>query len=257
MKLHVSRSIMLGAAMVWAAASSVSAQDSASAQRASEVLRRYYRAVDGAGLLTKHASLRASGTYEIADAGIAGQFLHVQSRPSSVAVRLHLERLGDVLQVANDSLAWASDPGSGERLLVGRERDQLLDGIGVGAALRPAERIARAFTMASDAAEGECIRVKIGFVSGREEVDCFSTATGLLVTTRTSLQMRTGAIEVVSEFADWKDMAGIMVPTTIKETAAGTVQRTAIAAIEFDNPGDSEILATPTRLKDRAQAVRP
>jgi hypothetical protein len=73
--------------------------------------------------------------------------------------------------------------------------------------------------------------------NGSEDIDFYDVETGLkagAIVTREA-QMGMGPMAVTQVVLDYKKFGGLLVPTTLKQTAMGVEQVLKLTAVEFDN----------------------
>lgn len=224
---------------------------------ASDVLARYARAIGGAEAVTRHASIRSTGTFEMPAAGVKGALLLVQDRERMV-MRMELPGMGEMLSGFDGRAGWALNPMQGARVLEGKELEQTRESAGYAAILRQAPAVRQAETVERTTLDGrDCWKLRLTSASGRESHECYDVETGLLVGQWAKQESAMGAIEVTTVMREWKEFGGLRTATELRVQAAGQEQVLRIANMEFGHADDAKVLEVPAAVKALLPAAAP
>ncbi|CAN5239537.1 hypothetical protein BH23GEM2_BH23GEM2_19040 [soil metagenome] len=212
---------------------------------AAEVVARHVAAIGGRETFLAKTSVRTRGTFEMPAMGVRGEFDAVQARDGSMVMRMVVPGLGEIASGFDGEHAWSTNPMTGPRLLEGAELAQIRDDASFLASLREPPAVKAMETVGvSDAGGEKCYRVRVSWASGRKTHDCYSMASGLLVGTETAQLSPTGALDITTTFADYREFGGVRVATVATQRAAGQEQVLRFTSVEFDST-PAELFAPP------------
>jgi hypothetical protein len=226
---------------------------SASAQSPDAIIERYNRAIDPQNRFASLQGMKSTMTMDIPDMGMSMTMNVVAAMPNKVVVETELPGMGTLKQGFDGSTAWASDPMQGPRLLQGLEAASMSENSGLSGMKRTPEMFS-AMAAAGTAGEGgdASTCVKFTWKSGRETVDCFSDATGLLVISRATQESPMGSVEVEARFSDYRNVGGLMVPHRSESSMMGMRMVMVTTSVEF-GPQANALFELPAEIK----ALRP
>jgi hypothetical protein len=223
--------------------SSAQAQDDPPA--AADLVARHVAAIGGRETLLAKKSVRTRGTFEMPAMGVRGDFDAAQARDGSMVMKMVVSGIGEIASGFDGEHAWSTNPMTGPRLLEGTELAQIRDDASFLASLREPPVVKSMQTVGVSEAFGEsCYRVKVSWASGRETHDCYSMETGLLIGTENAQLSPTGALDITTTFADYRDFGGVRMATTATQRAAGQEQVLRFTSVEFDS-APAELFAPP------------
>lgn len=212
---------------------------------AADLVARHVAAIGGRETLLAKKSVRTRGSFEMAAMGLRGDFDAAQARDGSMVMRMVVPGLGEIASGFDGEHAWSTNPMTGPRLLEGAELAQIRDDASFLASLREPPAVKAMQTVGLSEAGGEsCYRVKVSWASGRHTHDCYSVASGLLVGTEIAQLSPTGALDITTTFADYRDFGGVRMATTATQRAAGQEQVLRFTSVEFDS-APSDLFAPP------------
>ncbi|MBX3133595.1 MAG: hypothetical protein KF689_09455 [Gemmatimonadaceae bacterium] len=226
---------------------------SAGAQSPTEIVDRYNKAVDPQNRLASVQGMKSSMTMDIPDMGMSMTMNLVAALPNKVVIESELPGMGTLKQGFDGSTAWASDPMQGPRLLQGLEAASMAEGSALASMKRTPE-LFTAMEAAGTAGEGDdaATCVKFTWKSGRETVDCFSNASGLLVLTRTTQESPMGSVEVEAKLSDYRNVGGFMIAHRTESSMMGMRMVMVTTSVEF-GPQPAALFELPAEIK----ALRP
>jgi len=221
---------------------------------ATELIAKFVAATNSPAVLAKHSSVRTKGRVEMGAAGIAGDLEISQARPNKTLLRIELPGMGAVVQAFDGTTGWALNPMQGPRVLTGRELDELREESDFGKSSRQGPNVASAETVEKAEMNGEaCYRVKMVWKSGRETLDCYSVATGLLIASMSKQDSPMGSVDVTSLLSDYKEFGGQKIATRVRQQAMGQEQVLTINTVDYDvaDPSTFEMPAAIKALVDK------
>lgn len=211
------------------------AQAVATLPAAATLMAKYTAAVGGPAYLAAK-SVVTKGGMSMPAAGINATFELKQVSPNQMAMVTEIPGMGKIEAGFDGTNAWSVDPMQGARLLTGKELDQIKDESDRRAAIRSADMFSKVETVADTTMNSEkCFLVKLNWKSGRESFDCYSSATGLLVASRSVQQTPMGDMPIATMFNDYKKFGDVLVATKTTQEAMGQQQVLTITSVEFGN----------------------
>ena len=219
-----------------------------------ELIARFVTATNAAAVMAKHTSVRTKGKFEMAAAGISGDLEISQARPNKSALRIDLPGMGQLQEGFDGTTAWAINPMQGPRIKTGKELEAVREESSFGASSRQGPNVTSAETIEKTEMNGEpCYKVKLVWKSGRETLDCYSVASGLLIASVGKQETPQGAIEVTNLLSDYKDFGGQKVATRLTQQVMGQEQVLHINSVEYDaaDPASFEMPAAIKALTEK------
>ena len=213
----------------------VAAAQVASAQlpAAPTLVAKYVAAVNGTAMMNAK-SIVTKGGMSMPSAGINGTVEMTQSGTNQMQMVSTIPGMGEIQAGYDGTIAWASDPMQGARLLSGKEMDQMKDESDRRTLVRAPELFSSMTTVADTTMNGErCYEVKLNWKSGRETFDCFSATSGLLIASRTIQTTSMGSVPVVSYYTDYKKFGDVTVATKTTMEMMGQQQILTISSVEL------------------------
>ena len=213
----------------------VAAAQVASAQlpAAPALVAKYVAAINGTAMMNAK-SIVTKGGMSMPSAGINGTVEMTQAGTNQMQMVSTIPGMGEIQAGYDGTIAWASDPMQGARLLSGKEMDQMKDESDRRTMVRDAQLFTAMTTVADTTMNGErCYEVKLNWKSGRETFDCFSATSGLLIASRTIQTTSMGSVPVVSYFTEYKKFGDVTVATKTTMEMMGQQQILTISSVEL------------------------
>ena len=206
---------------------------SAQLPAAPTLVAKYVAAVNGAAMMNAK-TITTKGGMSMPSAGINGTVEMTQTGSNQMQMVSTIPGMGEIQAGYDGTIAWASDPMQGARLLSGKEMDQMKDESDRRTLVRDAQLFTSMTTVADTTMNGErCYEVKLSWKSGRETFDCFSATSGLLIASRTIQVTSMGSVPVVSYYTDYKKFGDITVATKTTMEMMGQQQILTISSVEL------------------------
>jgi len=216
---------------------------------AKDLIAKFVTATNATVVMAKHTSVKTTGKFEMASAGISGDLEISQARPNKTALRIDLPGMGQVQEGFDGTTAWSINPMQGPRLKTGKELDAAREESTFGASSRQGPNIASAETVEKTEMNGEaCYKVKLVWKSGRETFDCYSVASGLLIAATAKQDTPMGTVDVTNLISDYKDFGGQKIATRLTQQVMGQEQVLRINNVEYD-VADPAIFEMPAAIK--------
>jgi hypothetical protein len=210
--MHALRSLAVAVTTMLVSSAPLMAQ---SAPSASDVIAKYVAAIGGKDAVMKITSLKQTSTMQLPAMGITAEVEAYQAAPNKMASKSTIPGIGEMLQGTNGEIAWDANPMQGPRLLTDKELAQTLEGADFyGNLLYPAERFTKMENLGLADFNGEsCYKIQlVRKDSGRESIQYFSVATGLMVGAETTQESQMGSMAISSTMSDYKSFGGVKFP---------------------------------------------
>lgn len=213
-----------------ATAGNAAAQDLPDAR---SIVDRYVDAIHG-DVMKQNSSIRTVGSFSLPAMGTTGQLEIMQARPDHMVMSVTLPGLGEIRSGYDGEVGWSMNPMEGPRLLTGKELTQQRDDASFESSIRAASLIASMETIERTDVEGTaCYRVRIVWKSGRESFDCYAVDSGLLVSTTSKSETVMGTVEATMLYSDYRDFAGLRIPTRTRQRVMNQEFVLTITSVEF------------------------
>lgn len=219
------------------------------AQTPDAILARFAKAVDPEGKLATMPGMRSEATMEMPAAGIKASVVAVQRRPNQTAITIDIPGLGQMRQGFDGTIAWATDPMQGPRIMTGSEASSMSDGADFRAMTRPADLFTSSVLVGEVEIDGEkCVRLKHTWKSGRETTDCYSVASGLIIETLAKQSSPQGELETSQRLSDYRSVGGVMMPFKAVVSVMGMQQIVTTLSVSVSEQ-DVSLVAAPAEVQ--------
>jgi hypothetical protein len=203
---------------------------------AQAIIDKHVKAVGGRAAIMAHKSSHATGTFSMPATGISGVLDIYGAAPDKSLVKINLGGVGDIVEGFDGTHGWALQPMTGPMLKEGKELAQNKFDADFYSDLKAPERYASMKTLEKTAFEGRpCYKVSLVRKDGSEDVEFYDAETGLKAGATMTRETPMGAVTATHSLGDYKSFGGVLVPTTMKQTAMGVEQLLKITSVEFDN----------------------
>jgi len=251
--MHGTHSRTLARRFVLVAAAVAALPAGASAQAAQptvdEVIDRYVQAIGGRDAVMRQTSSRTVARVEMPAMGMSGNMEVLIASPGNMIQRMNLSGFGESQSGVIDGRAWSMDPMQGARLVTGAEAEQAVQSTEPTVALRDARHFTTREVVGEREYDGEsCIAVRFVWTTGRETTDCFSTETGLLVASQSTMESPMGSAEILTRATEYQDFGGVRMPTVIRQSVMGMEQVITIESVEYGEVSAADV-APPAAIR--------
>lgn len=197
-------------------------------------------ATNASSVMAKHQSVRTKGRFEMPAQGVSGDLEISQARPNRTIMRINISGIGVIENGFDGTTAWQLNPMQGPRIMTGKELDAVREEASFGTSSRMGPNVASAETVERTQMNGEaCYKVKVVWKSGRETMDCYSVASGLLIATVGKQESPMGTVEITNLVSDYKDFGGQKIATRLTQQAMGQEQVLVLTSVDYDAAPDS------------------
>lgn len=187
---------------------------------AQQIIDRYVEAVGGKAVWANRQSQRTMAEMSMSGATIQMEML--AARPNKLLVKMNMPGMGEMLQGYDGEVAWSRNPMQGTRIITGAELAQTVRQADFDSSVDPARHYPTMETLERTEMAGQpCYLVRMVPVEGDEIQTCFHTETGLMVGSRGKSQTAMGPVEATTLFSEYRDFAGVKMPTRTVTSVAG------------------------------------
>jgi hypothetical protein len=203
---------------------------------ARSIIDRHIEAIGGRKAVLSHTSSHASGSMTMSGSGITGMLEIYAAKPDKSLVRINLGGIGEVVEGFDGVHAWTISPITGPSLTQGKELEDKKFDTDFYSDLHDEGRYASMKTVEKTTFDGRpCYKVSLVRKNGSEDFDFYDAATGLKAGAMVTRESQMGPMSVTQITSDYKKFNGLLLPTTLKQTAMGVEQVLKLTSIEFDN----------------------
>jgi|SRR5579871_41922 len=247
------RFVLIGCFGVFAAAYATAADEAL--PKAADILDRYVEVTGGKTAYLNHRSEITVGQIDFGAQGLKGTVTRYAAGPDKTYSDMNIDGVGQIELGTNGGVAWEKSSLLGVRVKMGEEKAQALREGTFNAAIQWSKMYSKVETLAIEpVASEDCYKVLLTPATGNPETMYFSKKTGLLMVTTMIAVNQMGEVPVESTVSDYKNFNGILMPTKVREKAAGqeftiTIQSVAInpeiPPTRFDLPAEVKALIAP------------
>ena len=212
---------------------------------ADELVAKHVAATGGEAAIRRHTSTRATGTFELAAAGLSGPVSVISSAPNRTLLKIEIPGMGEIVSGFDGTNAWSVNPMAGPRLAEGTELQMQVEESGYYGVLEQKGSVTRTTVAKTEMGGVPCYQVKAVWKSGREGMECYAVESGLLVGRQNRIETPQGAIDQTTLIGDYKDFGGVKAPTTMRIQAGGMEQVIRFSSVEYDTVKPEEFAAPP------------
>jgi hypothetical protein len=203
---------------------------------ARSIIDKHLAAIGGRAAVLSHTSSHANGSMTMSGSGITGVVEIYAAKPNKSLVKINLGGIGEIVEGFDGVNAWSISPITGPSLTQGKELEDKKFDADFYSDLHEQGRYASMKTIEKTTFDGRpCYKVSLVRTNGTEDFDFYDVATGLKAGAMVTRESQMGPMSVTQITSDYKNFAGLLLPTTLKQTAMGVEQVLKLTAIEFDN----------------------
>ena len=231
-------------------AAPVSAQQPAVASlpSAQESHNLYVKALGGAEVIKKHASVHFTGKFEVPAAGMSGNVESWNSEGKLLTV-VEFPGIGQIRTGYDGVTAWQIHPAQGPSLITGKQLDQMKQQSDLLAVLTPEKYVKTRETVEKTTFAGkDAYKVKIVLHNGEEYFEFYDVSTALNLGSIRKTETTMGAIEATTIITEYKTIDGQVVPTQMKQAMMGMEQVVSVTNMMF-MPVDKAMFELPKEIK--------
>ncbi len=219
-----------------APAAAEKAADQADLPSARSIIDKHIKAVGGPTAIMAHKSSHATGMFSMPATGISGALDIYSAAPDKSLVKINLGGVGELVEAFDGTHGWSLQPMTGPMLKEGKELAEKKFDADFYSDLKTAERYSSMKTIEKTTFEGRpCYKVSLVRKDGVEDIEFYDAETALKIGSTLTRETTMGSITATQILSDYKDFGGLLLPTTMKQTAMGVEQVLKITSVEFDN----------------------
>jgi hypothetical protein len=216
---------------------------------AREIVDKYVEAIGGRKAILSHSSSHATGTFNVASAGITGTIDIYNAKPARSLVKTTIGGIGEILEGFDGTHGWGISPMTGPSLAEGVELEQKRFDADFYSDLHDESRYVSMKVLEKTTFEGRpAYKVSMLKKIGGEDLEYFDTETGFKIGTTGTREGPMGPMIITVSQSDYKKFGDVMVPTTIKQSVSGIQNVITISSMEFDTVPPSTF-DVPDRIK--------
>jgi hypothetical protein len=171
------------------------------------------------------------------------------TKPNKTLVKINIGGIGEVMEGFDGKIAWSMSPMTGPRLTEGKELEEKIFDADFYSDLHDEGRYVSMTTVDKALFDGRpCYKVSLIRKSGAEDFDFYDVETGLKAGAIGTRESQMGPMNVTQVHSDYKKFGGLLVPTSMKQSAMGVQQILTLTAIEFDSV-DPKVFELPAPIK--------
>ncbi len=203
---------------------------------ARSIIDKHVKAIGGRDAIMAHKSSHATGTFSMPATGISGKLDVYSAAPDKTLVKVNLGGVGDLVEGFDGTHGWALQPMTGPMLKEGKELAQNKFDADFYSDLKAPERYASMKTLEKTTFEGRpCYKLSLVRKDGVEDIEFYDAETGLKAGATITRETTMGAVTATHVLSDYKSFGGLLVPTSMKQSAMGVEQVMKVTSVEFDN----------------------
>lgn len=234
--------------ILFAAISALAAAETPSAEA---ILDRHVEVSGGKAAYEKLTSTLTRGRIEFVGTGVSGTLVSIVGPNQSTVTTITLGQLGVIRSGLSDGVAWEHSAVQGARILSGPERDMLLRVAYLDAPVRWRTLFKQVRSAGEDSVEGKpCDKVEMTpATSGKQEMNCYDRATGLLVYSRSNIPNPMGEIDVETRVSDYRKVGPLTLPHRVEQAVGPQKLITSVESITLNAALAPDTFARPREIE--------
>jgi outer membrane lipoprotein-sorting protein len=221
-----------------------------------DIIKRYVDVTGGEAAYKKITSRVLTAKMMMSGPGMEFKVVSTQKAPGKMLTVTSSEATGESKQGTDGDIVWEISQGTGERVLTGSEREDMLRRASIMADVTP-----RAFFETIELTGVEEVGGKDAYVlkmtpkSGESVTNYYDKESGLLVRTKMTLTHPMGKLEMTVNMSDYREVDGIRIPFRNETTVKGLPIKMdmTVEKVEHNTVIDDSIFAVPQEIKDLLQ----
>ncbi len=221
-----------------------------------DIIKRYVDVTGGEAAYKKITSRVLTAKMTMSGPGMEFTVVSTQKAPGKMLTVTSSEATGESKQGTDGDIVWEISQGTGERVLTGSEREDMLRRASIMADVTP-----RAFFETIELTGVEEVGGKDAYVlkmtpkSGESVTNYYDKESGLLVRSKMTLTHPMGKLEMTVNMSDYREVDGIRIPFKNETTVKGLPikMNMTVEKVEHNTVSDDSIFAVPQEIKDLLQ----
>lgn len=184
-----------------------------------QIINKFVQAIGGKAATEKISSRQATGTFELAAMGVSAPVEMAAKAPNKTVMTIDIAGFGTIQRGYNGTMGWENNPQTGVRELSGSELTQMKIGADFYRDIKIMQLFPKLTVKGVEKVNGnDAYVVDATSADGFTETMYFDTQSGLLVRSDIEADTPQGKMKVTSYISDYRDVDGVKVPFTIKQT---------------------------------------
>jgi hypothetical protein len=216
---------------------------------ARSIIDRHIQAIGGREAILSHTSSHGTGSMTVTGSGMTGVLDVYSAKPDKSLVKINLGGIGEITEGFDGVHGWSISPIMGPSLTQGKELEEKKFDADFYSDLHAEGRYLSIKTVEKTTFQGRpCYKLSLVKKDGSEDFDFYDVETGLKAGAILTRESQMGPMSVTQVTSDYKKFGGLLVPTTLKQTAMGVDQVLKLATVEFDTV-PPEMFEPPAQIK--------
>jgi hypothetical protein len=216
---------------------------------ARSIIERHIQAIGGRKAILAHSSSHATGTMTVPGSGMTGTLEVYGATPNKSVAKINIGGIGEVMEGFDGKIGWSISPMTGPRLTEGKELEEKKCDAEFYSDLHEEGRYESMETLEKTTFEGRpSYKVSLVRKGCPNDFDFYDVETGLKTGSIGTRESQMGPLNVTKVTTDYKKFGGLLVPTTMKQSAMGVQQILTLSSVEFDSVNPS-VFEPPAQIK--------
>lgn len=224
--------------------------------KAVAIIEKSIELLGGAEKISKHTTMHAKGTMSLPAMGLTGTLETYLDSPDHFLLSYTFPAMGESKQGLGDGVAWSVDAMSGPRLLSEEEAKVLKQEADVTSSLRfkelyPTIEYVEQTTFDNKAAH----KLRLVDADGKETINYYGVDEGYALGSEQTVASPMGPAKTTTMLRDYKELGGMMQPTTMVQKIGPTEIFITITSAEYGEIDDS-VFELPAPVKALVEASK-
>lgn len=225
-------------------------------EKAIKIIEQSFEAVGGRDLLKQAKFVTMKGTLSIPAAGIEGSINTYVKAPDMMLVHTNIPMIGEQKQGLNGDIAWSSDPMGGPRIMPEDETKALRE------EADPTKRLNYKDDNPVIEYQGEtefdgkkAHKIRLVDTDGVESIEYYDIEKHFMIGSEAKVPTPMGQVQTTSMLRDYKDMGGVIQPTTMVQRMGPQEFSVKVTEVSYDEI-DASVFELPAAIKALVKATQ-
>lgn len=215
---------------------------------AAEVVEKYVTAIGGRTTAQRFTSRHVTAEMSMPAMGVTMTMETWTARPNRMLARMNMSGMA-IASGFDGTVAWATSPMTGPKILEGAELRQALDQANFDNNVDFTRVFPTMETVGERTVDGKaCWNVRMVSANGTEVHNCFEKETGLLIGSIAKQHTTMGEVTADVVMGEYRDFDGLKMPTRMTTSMAGQQLVTTIKSVSHAPVADS-LFALPPEIR--------
>lgn len=234
---------------------SIAGQDEKQDEKAVEVIEKSIEAMGGAEMLSKFDSAKQTGTISIPSAGLTGTLESYVKSPDMFLLVVDFPAMGKTKQGLNGDVAWTTDAMSGPRLMPEAEERELRREADMESRLKFKDEYPTIEYVSETQFDGQkAHKLRLVNKEGNESTEYYSVESHYMIGSERVVPSQMGPTNTVSYMRDYKELGGMLQPTTMVQKIGPTEIIITLKSAEYGEV-DESVFELPDAVKALIEAT--